>query len=179
MQTQYQHELVPFGHIDALIGNQLGWHCVSFADREQCECLASGNHHFCCPMRGIMYINIENYHPTPTPNLNDDFRSTSTTSLPCTLTLTSTLISILFVFVYTFTQQYVCPTLLFTNIIHYYQQNCFLIIIDQVLAQSYRKCVISSSYNNIRILCFVFLMMQVFPCLKKQEMKMIGISCGK
>ena len=101
--TQYQHELVPFGHIDALIGNQLGWHCVSFADREQCECLASGNHHFCCPMRGIMYINIENYHPTPTPNLNDDFRSTSTTSLPCTLTLTSTLISILFVFVYTFT----------------------------------------------------------------------------
>ena len=65
--TQYQHELVPFGHIDALIGNQLGWHCVSFADREQCECLASGNHHFCCPMRGIMYINIENYHPTPNP----------------------------------------------------------------------------------------------------------------
>ena len=99
--TQYQHELVPFGHIDALIGNQLGWHCVSFADREQCECLASGNHHFCCPMRGIMYINIENYHPTPNPP--SPWWLQVRPPLPCTLTLTSALISILFVFVYTFT----------------------------------------------------------------------------
>ena len=64
--TQYQHELVPFGHIDALIGNQLGWHCVSFADREQCECLASGNHHFCCPMRHYVHKHWKlPSHPQP------------------------------------------------------------------------------------------------------------------